>query len=161
MENLFHEKNYFPLPCNSSSRFFCSSCSVNKSVQAKTYVLSTAIFASRHKTSLTPANKTTKCSRTLLHGSIHSASWEERLKQKAEVMLARTALMVRWGQFYNLGGAGPLHIPCSQELPCLFIEREMLRPAVLHSFSWVHKSGPSRSKACGHKHFCLLCFFCI
>ena len=51
------KKNYFPLPCNSSSRFFCSYCSVNKSVQGKTHVLSTAIFASRHKTSLEPANR--------------------------------------------------------------------------------------------------------
>lgn len=50
-------KNYFPLPCNSSSSFFCSSCSVNKSVQGKTHVLSTAIFASRHKTSLAPSNR--------------------------------------------------------------------------------------------------------
>lgn len=57
MQKLSHEKNYFLLPCNSSSRFFCSSCSVNKSVQGKTHVLSTAIFASRHKTSLAPTNR--------------------------------------------------------------------------------------------------------
>lgn len=51
------KKKYFPFPYNSSSRFFCSSCSVNKSVQGKTHVLSTAIFASRHKNSLTAANR--------------------------------------------------------------------------------------------------------
>lgn len=37
---------------SNSFRLFHSSCSVNKSVQGKTHVLSPTIFASRHKTSL-------------------------------------------------------------------------------------------------------------
>lgn len=67
-------KSYFPLPYNSSSRFFCSSCSVNKSVQGKTYFPTIDIFASRHKTILEPANRPPSAA-ALYH---HMAEWKQK-----------------------------------------------------------------------------------